>query len=193
MSRIAKLLLVLTSLAPAIGALALVEAQKGNWGLAASLIVAALLLVFICWGVKKYPEQKGERITLRITAVESGDKETLAFIIAYLLPILTGEFPDLTEPQYWTMTAYVFLIIGLTIYHSNAFHFNPVLAIFFGYHFYEVTADEGMKYLLITRQCFKKQACDVTATKLSEYVYLEVPAKKSSKKPSKKESLENDD
>lgn len=173
MSCFAKLLLVATSLAPALGAFALVEWQKGRWQTPLTLVAVGVGLVFICYLLKRYPEQRGERQTLDITAVESTDKEALSFIIAYLFPILTGHFPNVSEQQYWLLTLYVFAVIGLTVYHSNAFHFNPVLACF-GYHFYQVTADKGMKYLLIAHQVIRVQNPEITVTRLADYVYLEV-------------------
>ncbi|UUO08307.1 hypothetical protein M4951_08325 [Blastopirellula sp. J2-11] len=173
MSRIAKLLLVFTSLSPATGALAIIEFQAGRPVTALVLIGSALLLIAICYLIKIYPEKYGERRLLDVAAVKSTDKEALAFIIAYLVPILTGKIPNVSEPQYWAITAYVFAVIGLTVYHSNAFHFNPVLAAF-GYHFYEVTADNGMTYLLIARHVVRVQTPEVWVTKLSDYVYLEV-------------------
>lgn len=175
MSQIAKALLVVTSLAPAIGAFALVAFQKGDWRKGLAFVVAAALLAVLCYLLKLYPERHGERRTLTVTAVESTDKEALAFIIAYLIPILTGKFPNISEPEYWLLTVYIYCIIGLVIYHSHAFHFNPVLALF-GYHFYQITADSGMKYLLITRNTVTSQSPDVTATRLADYVYLEVQA-----------------
>jgi hypothetical protein len=173
MSQIAKFLLVATSLTPAIGAFALIEWQKNNWQIALSLVAISVLFVFICHLLRLYPEKFGQRKRLEITAVEGTDKEALAFLIAYLFPILTGKIPDLSEPQYWLLTAYVFFIIGVTIYHSNAFHFNPVLAAL-GYHFYQVTADGGMKYLLIARHVVRSQKPDIVVTRLAPYVYLEV-------------------
>jgi hypothetical protein len=107
------------------------------------------------------------------TAVESTDKEALAFIIAYLFPILTDKFPNVSEQDYWLLTLYIFLIVGVTVYHSNAFHFNPVLALF-GYHFYQITADGGMKYLLIAHHTVRSQNPVITVSKLSDYVFLEV-------------------
>lgn len=182
MSQFAKLLLVATSLAPALGAFALNEWQKGRLPMAIGLVIAAVLLIALCYLVKLYPELYGEREKLEITAVESTDKEALAFIIAYLFPILTGKFPNVSEQEYWLLTLYVFLIVAVTVYHSNAFHFNPVLALF-GYHFYQITADGGMKYLLIARHIVRTQNPELTVTKLADYVFLEVtprsPAKSS--------------
>jgi hypothetical protein len=173
MSPIAKSLLVATSLAPAFGALALVAFQGGNRLFALGFVVAAVLLVLLCYLLRLYPERHSERRLLTITAVESTDKEALAFIIAYLFPILMGKFPNITQPEYWALTVYIFAVIGVTIYHTNAFHFNPVLACF-GYHFYQVTADSGMKYLLIAHHIVRSQTPEILVTKLSDYVYMEV-------------------
>lgn len=173
MSQVAKLLLVATSLAPAIGAFALNEGVKQHWLIMTCLIVAALLLIGLCYLLKLYAEQNLQPKHLQITKVENTDKESLAFIIAYLFPILSGKFPTLSEPEYWLLSVYVFAIVGWTVYHSNAFHFNPILALF-GYHFYEITADEGMKYLLIGRGCIRTQTPDISVVRLSDYVYLEI-------------------
>jgi len=173
MSQIAKLLLVATSLAPALGAFALIEWQKGRLLNAVCLLVAGILLVAVCCLLILYVRRNVERQHLEITAVESTDKDSLAFLIAYLFPLFTGKFPNISEREYWLLTVYVFAIMGLTVYHSNAFHFNPILALF-GYHFYQITADKGMKYLLIAREVVRVQNPDIEVVKLSDYVYLEV-------------------
>lgn len=183
MSRIAKLLLVATSLAPALGAMALLDLQKGNRLVATCVAVAAALLVFICYLIKVYAEKHVEEQPLNIVAVESTDKDALAFLIAYLFPLITGKFPNLSTQEYWLITAYVFIIIAVTIYHSNAFHFNPVLAMF-GYHFYEVTDGQGMKNLLIARNVVRCQNPVVTVAKLADFVYLEIPKTGSGSTPS---------
>ena len=173
MSRIAKTPLVATSLAPAMGAFALIALQKRNWQQALGFLIAALTLVILCYLLKLYAESHGERRTLSVTAVQSTDKEALAFIIAYLLPFLTGKVPNISDPEYWELTVYAYCVIGLVIYNSHAFHPNPVLAMF-RYHFYQVTADNGMTYLLVTKNVVRSQTLDVPVTRLADYVYLEV-------------------
>ena len=101
MSRTAKLLLVATSLAPALGAFALIAWQKHGWQTGLPFVVVAVLLVILCYLLKLYPETHGERRTLEITSVESTDKESLAFIIAYLFPILTDKFQNISDSEYW--------------------------------------------------------------------------------------------
>ena len=176
MSQFAKLLLVATSLAPALGAFALIEWQHGHTQWTISLLVAGILLVAICLLLIRYAKTTIQRKCLDVTAVESTDKDSLAFLIAYLFPLLTGQFPNISEQEYWLLTLYVFAIMGMTVYHSNAFHFNPILALF-GYHFYQITADSGMKYLLISREVVRVQNPCIEVIKLFDYVYLDVDSK----------------
>jgi hypothetical protein len=173
MSQFAKMLLVATSLAPALLAFALVAWERDKMQYAVGFLVAAVLLLVLCYLLKFYSEKHGAHRTLDVTEVKSTDKEALAFIVAYLFPILMDKVPDITEPRYQMLAVYIYCVVGLVIYHSNSFHFNPVLALF-GYHFYEVTADEGMKYLLITRRIVRSQNPSLNVTKLSDYVYLEL-------------------
>ncbi|MBI2481251.1 MAG: hypothetical protein HYV60_22210 [Planctomycetia bacterium] len=173
MSQFAKMLLVATSLAPSLVAFALVAWEKDQQRYVIGFLVAAALLVLVCYLLKLYAEKWGEHRSLTVTAVESTDKEALAFMIAYLFPILMNQIPDVTEPRYQMLAIYTYCVIGLVIYHSNSFHFNPVLALF-GYHFYEITADQGMKYLLITHRVVRSQTPNLNVTRLSDYVYLEL-------------------
>lgn len=172
MSQLAKLLLVATSLAPALGAFALIQWQKGDWSDSIIFLVVGALLVFICCMLILYVKQHGERERLSIKTVETMDKDSLAYLIAYLFPLFTGKFPSLSEHDYWLPTIYVLAIIALTVYHSNAFHFNPVLAVF-GYHFYQVTTTTDMKYMLITREVIRQQHSEIEVVELSNYVFLQ--------------------
>lgn len=177
MSQFAKLLLVATSLAPALGAFALIQWQKGDTHAAVRMLIVGALLVLICCMLISYMKKHGERERLAIKAVEATDKESLAYLIAYLFPLFTNKFPSLSEHDYWLPTVYVFAIIAMTVYHSNAFHFNPILAAL-GYHFYQITTESGMKYLLITREIVRVQNPDMEVVELSNYVYFEVSVAK---------------
>ena len=67
----------------------------------------------------------------------------------------------------------IFGIIFLAVFHSNAFHFNPLLGCI-GYHFYEIEADDGMTYLLITSKTVTKQKMTSQVAQLADYIFLEV-------------------
>lgn len=171
-SCVAKGLFVATSLAPVLAAFAIKDLAKGKTIYdAAPLLVIALLLPVICGLLLIFARSHLERQQLQITKVTSTDKEVLAYLVAYLLPLLAKDSIDYRESP--GVTAFVFGIIFLAVLHSNAFHFNPFLGCI-GYHFYEVEADDGMRYLFITSETVRKQKMVSHVVQLADYVFLEV-------------------
>ncbi len=171
MNRFGKLLLVVSSLAPVLGAFAVNALSRqqyatATWcaGIGVGLVALCLLLIHAC-------RSQLSREPLKVAKVKSVDKETLAFLLVYLLPLLAK---DMVSFKGDILTAiYVFIIIGLAVYHSNAFTFNPILALR-GYHFYEVESTTGMTYLLMTRQTVRTQKSEFTVIGLSNYIYMDV-------------------
>lgn len=171
MNRFGKLLLVVTSLAPVLGAFAVnalsrQEFQAAAWytGIGVGLLVICLLLVCAC-------RRTLSRQPLKIAKVKSVDKETLTFLLVYLLPLLAKDVVSFGGDQ--LTAAYIFGIIAIAVYHSNAFTFNPVLALA-GYHFYEVESKTGMTYLLMTKRIVRTQENYLTVIELSDYIYMDV-------------------
>jgi hypothetical protein len=107
--------------------------------------------------------------TLSTTKVKTADKEVLAFLIVYLLPLFTKDLVfagDLLTP------AYVLAVIGFCVYHSNSFTFNPLLSMM-GYHFYEVEIRDGMTFLLVSKQVLRRNDNAIRVRELADYIYLE--------------------
>ena len=67
----------------------------------------------------------------------------------------------------------VFSIFFLAIYYSNAFDFNPLLGLC-GYHFYEVQSEDGMTFLLMTRNHLLKPEQVAEVVQLFPYTFLNV-------------------
>jgi hypothetical protein len=124
MSKIGKLILVATSLAPILGAFsvhafAAKDVRRGLWYLG-----FASALVLICWLLLKGCKNTLPEETLTTAKVKTSDKEVFAFLLVYLLPLFTR---DLVFTGNLLTPAYVFLIIAFCVYHSNAFTFNPIM------------------------------------------------------------------
>lgn len=171
-SRFAKGLFVATSLAPVLAAFAMKDLADGKTIYdTIPLIAVALLLPLVCWLLIVFARRQLERQNLVITKVTSTDKEILAYLVAYLLPLLAKDSIDYRDTP--GVTAFVFGIIFLAVLHSNSFHFNPLLGCI-GYHFYEIEADDGMTYLLITSETVRKQKMTSQVVQLAEYIFLEV-------------------
>jgi hypothetical protein len=116
--------------------------------------------------------KKNEEIqTLSVTSIRTADQEVLAFLVAYLLPLIAKDTLGI-EGDIWTI-GYVFVLIFVAIYHNNAYHFNPLLGLC-GYHFYEIETEDGMSFLLVTRQTLRKQSLSTRAVQLTDYMFLDL-------------------
>ncbi|WP_097462091.1 hypothetical protein [Mangrovitalea sediminis] len=171
----AKFLLVSTSLAPVLGAVAVNQiAHQKPWSSWGSWLVVALLLVFLCWAMLRYAAKNAQKQIFRIKEFEKNDKEVLAFLLAYLLPFVSKENMAFTGE--WLTGAYVLGIIFLVIAHAGAFHFNPVMGLF-GYHFYGVKNDDGVSHLLISKRELRRPGTELRTVRLAHGIYLDTGKK----------------
>lgn len=168
----AKVLLVSTSLSPILGAVAVNQYTLGKplsaWS---PWLVAALLLVFVCWGLLHYAARAAQKHTLKITQFEDKDKEMLAFLLAYLLPFAAAK--DMLADVHWLTGAYVFAIILLVFTSARAFHFNPMMGLL-GYHFYSLKDGDGVSVLLIGSTELRRAGGEVQTVRLAHDIYLQI-------------------
>lgn len=172
LNAIAKPLLVSTSMSPVLLAYAVNAFVEGKepreylpWA------GAAVGLVCLCLLILRFAKTRLERQRIKVKAVKSSDKEVLAFLLAYLLPLVPAKTIGISG-HYLTL-AFVFAVFFLAIYYSNAFDFNPLLGLC-GYHFYEVQSEDGMAYLLITRKHLLKPEQVAEVVQLFPYTFLNV-------------------
>ncbi len=171
LNRLAKFLLVGTSLSPILGAVAVNKISHGeSWTAWLPWLVVALLLVLICWGLLAYAARNAQKHTFRITQFEGTDKEVLAFLLAYLLPFVASE--KMTFAGDWLTGTYILTIIFLVVVHSGTLHFNPVMGLL-GYHFYNVKNGEGVPQLLISRAELHRPG-EVETVRLAHNIYLHI-------------------
>ena len=162
---------MLTSLAPVLGAYAVTDVSQGKPLLIAICwLIPAVLLVIIVWLLMVFASRMLAKERLTVTSVRSTDKETLAYLVAYLLPIISNDVLDFRT--HLATATFVFIVLFIAVYHSSAFHFNPLLGLV-GYHFYEVQSEGGMTYMLITRRMVRQQKITLPVVELACYVYLD--------------------
>lgn len=172
LNKLAKFLLVSTSLSPILGAVAVNQYAIGKpWTTWFTWLAVALLLVLICWLLLKLAANHAQKQTLRIGEFENSDKEVLAFLLAYLLPFISSK--DMAFQGQWLTGAYIIVIIFLVIAHAGAFHFNPVMGLL-GYHFYGVKNSDGCSQLLISRQELHRPGQEVETVKLAHNIFLHI-------------------
>jgi MFS family permease len=167
----AKFLLVSTSLAPVLGAVAVNQfAHHEPWTRWGAWLAGAVLLVSLCWAMLRYAAKNAQKHQFRIKEFERNDQEVLAFLLAYLLPFVSSD--NLAFTDEWLTGAYILGVIFLVIAHAGAFHFNPVMGLL-GYHFYAVKNGDGVSQLLISKDELRRPGKDVHTVRLAHNIYLQ--------------------
>jgi hypothetical protein len=169
MNRLGKMLLVATSLTPILAVCGLNSLMHNRWEAAAwffgIFVVFTLLFVYVLFVVRRMlPTQ--DMVTDK---VKPADKEVLAFLLSYLLPFFARDSTEFTGEV--LSAVIVVVVIGLIVFHSSAYTFNPLLAII-GFHFYEVESG-GMTYLLITRHHLAKPQNKLVVRHLCDYIFID--------------------
>lgn len=130
-------------------------------------LVATVALVLCCHLLLRYSHRTIEVIPVNIVEVSSADKESIGFILVYLLPLAQE-----TTPYSLPVIIFVAIIFFFVVLSSNSYHFNPLLTIF-GYHFYDVKVDGGLSYVLLTKRNVRDCRTIHRVHLLSDYMILD--------------------
>lgn len=170
LNKAAKLALVSTSLAPICLTLWFVEySQHWDWQQGWGYLLVALVLSGLCFGLIRLSAHKLEPLSVTIRSVKTVDKEIVGFLLVYLLPLINQSQNSISVP----VLVFIAVIFFFVIYNSHAYHFNPLMG-FFGYHFFEVTIEGDITYVLITRQNITDCKNVSKVVQLTEYMILDV-------------------
>jgi len=164
---------VLTSISPVFLAIWLGEFVKtGNYENGLFWLILFIVLIPISWGIIKFSEKKIEILPIKVKSVAPADREVAAFLIAYILPML-----NIVNLNIWTIIFIVGLLYIAILTTSN-YHFNPILSLFFGYHYYEVEIEEnnGEKttYILMTKKTIRSSRDVKKVVQVSDYMLMGV-------------------
>lgn len=183
LNKLAKLALVSTALAPICLTLWFVEISSvwqssqpfednlaDHWLVGTGYLLAALFLSGLCFGLVRLSASRHgmERLPVKIKSVKTVDKEIVGFLLVYLLPLINQSQSTISLP----VLVFVAVIFFFIVYNSHAYHFNPLLG-FFGYHFFEVTIEGDITYVLITRQNITDCKAVSQVVQLTEYMILD--------------------
>jgi len=181
LNKAAKLTLVATSLAPICLTLWFVEFSKAwdskltigqniaaNWQIGWGYLAATVLMSLLCFLLVCLSGRNLEKLPVKIKAVKTVDKEIVGFLLVYLLPLMNQTNNTISLP----VLVFIAVIFFFIIQNSHAYHFNPLLG-FFRYHFYEVTIEGDITYVLITRQNIADCKSISQVVQLTEYMILE--------------------
>jgi hypothetical protein len=185
LNKAAKLALVATSMAPICLTLWFVEISSAwetalpwsdnidaHWQEGSGYLLATLTLSVLCFGLVLLSASASryglEPLPVKIKAVKTVDKEIVGFLLVYLLPLINQGQNTVSVP----VLVFIAVIFFFIVYNSHAYHFNPLLG-FFGYHFYEVTIEGDITYVLITRQNITDCKNVSQVVQLTEYMILD--------------------
>ncbi len=168
LNRFAHALLVATALAPVSLVHGLSYLPKERW-LAARWIGIAAGLVAACVAVLRAAATQGELERVQVARSRNVDKEVLAFLVSYALPLVSPKHPGSSAVALWAFV----IIVAVVLYQAELVHVNPLLGIL-GYRFYEVTREDGDAALLVTRSRIGAGAAK-SVVRLSDRLWLERP------------------
>ena len=171
LSFLARSSLAATSLAPMLLAYAVLYAPE-NWKLSVGLLIGAIALGLVCKLILIGVQNRVPKRTIHAQSVKIADQNMMAFIVAYLFPLVFLRSADPEAVKYGVL-AFVFVLLVVAIYRSNAFFFNPTMALFWGYHFYEITTDQDFTYLLVSKRKIVNTKDSIQGKELSPYMFLE--------------------
>lgn len=169
LSRVAKLMLTSTAIAPVLLTYAWVAFQSGDTHMAIMLAAACVVLIFICWLLLRYAKRNLERMSFKAVSIEAADRENMGFLLLYLLPLFTAQFSSLN----WNVWIPAILIFAAVVATGYSYHFNPLLGLM-GWHFYKVGTAEGVTYVLITKKQLRNATDTVEIGQLTEYIVLDL-------------------
>ena len=177
LNKAGKLFLTATAISPLFFAYGLIMSLKGEIleGLCfiggAALFLVFLLLILKCIKRKKNP------ICFSYCTITISDGDSFAFLLLYLMPLLTS----LNPYHDWEIYVPVLLVCAVTIMQGYMYRFNPLMGML-GWHFYKVGTEEGVTHVLITRKRLLRKTDDTYGNlkvhELTEYVLIDMEKRK---------------
>lgn len=169
LSTVARLFLTASAVAPVGVSYAWVAWTQGQHKItliaAAVALVALVACVFILW----FARRNLEVINFKAQAIEPADSENLGFMLLYVLPLFT----DRIEALNWAAWVPIILMFSLVVGTGYGYHFNPLLSIL-RWHFYKITSDDGVTYVLITKRHIRTAKEALQVGQLTDYILLDL-------------------
>lgn len=166
----ARLALTATAIAPVGFTYAFVAFFNQAWAAMFWLAGCSVLLVAVCLWILRTTRSSRAPAAERhkITTVEPADRENMAIMLLYLLPLFTADFDKLNWIM-WVPTIMIFAFIAVT---SHSYFFNPLLGAF-GWHFYRVGTPQNVTNILITKRTIRQGDQTINGIELGDYVIME--------------------
>ena len=177
MSKLVKIFWTITSYAPLlfvcgialfIDSLTSKQTTDQVW-IGCTILGIGLLCIPICLGIVKLAQKNIAQSKLKVCSAASGDNNSLTSMIAYLFPVVTLSIADV---NIWVLLAMVVIIVLMMLW-TKAIFVNPLLY-FFGYRYFEIQAESGMTYTLLSKQKRFNPKQEIKVIEIFDEIYMEV-------------------
>jgi hypothetical protein len=172
MTSFARLLLVLTGLAPIAVVQGAVEWESGDKKLWIGAMGCALILLVWCVALLRGVASSVASIPKKIEMPSAKTSEPLAFLVAYALPLVsTGS----EAASRLGLIAFATLM-GLVVWQEQLFQINPLLAML-GYKFFSAKVENDAHILILTRKRVLGSGV-LPLVQISDYLWLDTETEK---------------
>ncbi|APX85009.1 hypothetical protein BV511_09960 [Methylorubrum extorquens] len=169
LSSIARILLTATAIAPISLTYAWVSVYQGQVKIAVACCILGAVLWISCVVLLNYVRNNIEALPFKTASAEPADAESFGFLLLYLLPLFT----DKIETLNWELWIPITLVFSIIIGTGYGYHFNPLLSLL-RWHFYKITSDDGVTYVLITKKHLRTAARIHRVGQLTEYILIDL-------------------
>ena len=165
-----KLIYSLSATAPLCFTFAILWAtQKGTWIVPMVCLSLSILLFLFLKRFFTRSERDLAAIKIRINNLSPKDLWVMAYCITYALPFVSLAIDGLNVIIFGII---VTLIVAVIIF-ANSVTFNP-LSLFLGYHFYEISAENGVSgYLLLSKRSLRNVNQVTKVKRVFEFLLLD--------------------
>ena len=103
----------------------------------------------------------------------SGEVIRVEYANNSFLPSYLGYFFVALSIQSWETLGFVYTLLFVFTFFSQALYFNPLFLVF-GYNFYDITTKNGIVLFLISREEFKApESINISANRINDYTFID--------------------
>lgn len=158
-----------TAVAPIALAYSWAAFLQNRYWVAAILFVTAPFLVLLCQIQIMSALRSFQRLTISPKAAEATDRESVALIVLYLIPLFTYRFTDLQ----WNVIVPCMVLLAAIFSTGYNFYFSPLLGLL-GWHSYKIADQAGITYVIITKRELRSALKQFEVVQMTEYLLLDV-------------------
>jgi hypothetical protein len=167
MTNLSQILMFWSSYAPLLAVFAILDSF--GRGLPSLICAVAAALGFAMPMLLRFGAARLQPQPLHVDTAQIRDGDTLAYIATYLVPFAAIAAPTARER---IALGVFFAVLAVLYVRNELFYVNPMLALF-GYRLFQGSSPTGASVVLLSHRRFLKSGTELSARRLSGYVYWE--------------------